>query len=256
MKVLLSNDDGIHASGLHALAAGLCEAHTVMVAAPDGERSAVSHCTTLFAPLRATPAKLDGLPDIPAYGVNGTPVDCVRLGIGRLFESPDIVISGINHGPNTGTDVLYSGTVGASQEAALLGYPAIAISICSSAPKHYYETAVYAVRWGIDYLREHPLPFGALLNINVPDIPLEQVKGVRTARTCMVTYQPQFDERVDPSGKAYYWALRKRIADGIGRDTDENLVHEGYIAVTPLSYDMTDHQLLATMTNGIAAALE
>lgn len=248
MKLLLSNDDGIYAAGIRALAEGLGREHEVMVSAPDGERSAVSRSMTLFSPLRAVPVKLDGLPNVPAYAVGGTPVDCVRLGIGNLFEKPDAVVSGINIGHNLGTDVLYSGTVGAAHEAALLGYQSIAVSICSFEPKHL-ETAVYAARWGLAYLQAHPLPFGTLLNINAPDLPLEQVKGVRPARTCVVSYTLSYIERMDPSGKPYYWPPRGRSSNAAGCDCDERWMQDGYISVTPLTYDLTDYTLLDGMAN-------
>lgn len=150
MKILLSNDDGIFAPGIHALAEALCQAHEVYVCAPDGERSAVSRSMTLFSPLRARKTQLAGLPDIPAYAVSGTPVDCMRLALGNLFPEPDIVVSGVNMGPNLGTDVLYSGTVAAAHEAALLGYQSIAVSCLSyKGEKHRRGGAGGAARGGI-----------------------------------------------------------------------------------------------------------
>ena len=248
MKLLLSNDDGVSAAGIHALAEGLSKEHEVMISAPDTERSAVSRSMTLFSPLRAARVTLPGLPDIPAYAVSGTPVDCVRLGVGNLFDRPDAVISGINIGHNLGTDVLYSGTVGAAHEAALLGYQSIAVSICSTAPQHL-ETAVYAARWGLAYVQAHPLPFGTLLNINAPDIPLAQVKGIKPARTCVASYTLKFVEREDPFGKPYYWPPRGRHSDAGTNDCDERWAKDGYISVTPLMYDLTDYQLLGGMAD-------
>jgi 5'-nucleotidase len=128
MKLLLSNDDGVFASGIRVLAETLSKTHEIYVSAPDAERSGVSRSMTLFEPLRAKPTKIEGLPEIPAYAVSGTPVDCVRLALGNLFPAPDLVVSGINLGPNLGTDVLYSGTVAAAHEAPQLGYQAIAIT--------------------------------------------------------------------------------------------------------------------------------
>ena len=140
MKILLSNDDGVFAPGLKALANALNKDHELTVSAPDSERSAVSRSMTLFDPLRARETRIEGLPDVPAYAVSGTPVDCVRLALGNLFSEPDIVVSGINMGPNLGTDVLYSGTVAAAHEAALLGYQSIAVS-CLSYHGRNIETA-------------------------------------------------------------------------------------------------------------------
>lgn len=246
MRLLLSNDDGVWAEGIRALAAGFAAEHEVMVSAPDMERSAVSRSMTLFTPLRAKRVKLPGLADIPAYAVNGTPVDCVRLGIGNLFPAPDVVVSGINMGYNLGTDVLYSGTVAAAHEAALLGYQAIAVSCCAHEPKHL-DASVLAARWGLEYIKEHPMPFGTVLNLNAPDIPADQIKGVRPARTCIVQYALTYVERADPMGKPYYWPPRSRSAQADHLDCDERWVNEGYISVTPLTYDLTDHSLLAGM---------
>lgn len=247
MKLLLSNDDGIYAAGIQALTKGLADEHTIFISAPDTERSAVSRSMTLFSPLRARPVQLDGLPEVPAYAVNGTPVDCVRLGLGNLFETPDMVISGVNIGHNLGTDVLYSGTVGAAHEASLLGYQAMAISICSFEPAHF-ETAVYAAKWGVRYLTKHPLPIGTVLNINVPDIPVEEVKGFRPCSTGVVGYTLKYVERKDPSDKTYYWPPRGRVFDqNSPKDCDERAIMDGYISVTPLGYDLTNYDLLAAM---------
>ena len=209
MKILLSNDDGVFATGIRALATELSKQNEIYVSAPDSERSAVSRSMTLFSPLRARPVKLTDLPDVPAYAVNGTPVDCVRLGLGNLFEQPDLVISGINIGPNLGTDVLYSGTVGAAHEAALLGYQAVAVSCCAYEPKHL-DTAARAAAWAIRYVGEHPMPFGTLLNVNAPDLPAEQIRGIKAVPTGVIGYTLRYVEQNDPMGKPCYWPPRSR----------------------------------------------
>ena len=246
MKVLLSNDDGVTANGIRALAEAVSARHEVCVSAPNCERSAVSRGMTLFSPLRADPVTLPGLPDVPAYAVSGTPVDCVRLGLGNLFPDAEIVVSGINHGSNVGTDVLYSGTVGAAHEAALLGYQAIAVSTNAFSPQHL-ETAAHAAVWAIDYLTAHPLPFGTLLNINAPDLPLDAIKGIKKAGTSVVQYTLAFVEREDPMGRKYYWPPRGRYGDYEGKDVDERWLNEGYIVMTPLQYDLTDAGRLAAL---------
>ena len=246
MKILLSNDDGVRSEGLRVLAETLMERHTVCVAAPDCERSAVSRGMTLFNPLRADALTLPGLPDVPAYAVSGTPVDCVRLGLGNLFPEAKIVVSGINHGSNVGTDVLYSGTVGAAHEAALLGLQAIAISTNAFRPTHF-ETAARAAMWAIDYVEKHPLPFGTVLNINAPDLPFDQIRGVRKAPTSVVQYTLKYIEREDPAGRKYYWPPRGRISNAKGLDLDERWLTDGYIVFTPLTYDLTDSMSMATL---------
>ncbi|MDO4573313.1 MAG: 5'/3'-nucleotidase SurE [Clostridia bacterium] len=246
MKILLSNDDGVHAEGLRVLAEALYGEHTLCVSAPDRERSAVSRSMTLFSPLRARACTLPGLPDVRACAVTGTPVDCVRLGVGNLFGRPDMLLSGINHGGNLGTDTLYSGTVAAAHEAALLGIQAAAISCCSHAPKHLETAAIYARR-ALRYLSAHPLPVGGLLNVNVPDLPPEEIRGVKLAPVGIEEYALSYVEREDPVGVPYYWAPRGRLTDAAGQDVDVRWVQEGYVVFTPLTYDLTDRASLASM---------
>lgn len=246
MKIMLTNDDGVFAEGIRVLADALKTEHTLTVCAPERENSCVSRSMTLFSPLRANRVSMRGLDTIPAFAVNGTPVDCVRLGLGNLFPKPDVVVSGINIGPNIGTDVLYSGTVSAAQEATMLGIQAIAVSCCSFRPQHL-ETAAYAAKWGVDYIKDHPLPWGKVLNINAPDLPIEEIKGVRLAPTGIISYALKFIEREDPSGVPYYWPPRGRKNEMINGKTDEELSQQGYITVTPLGYDLTDHELMRSM---------
>ena len=246
MRILLANDDGIQAEGLRTLASVLSKEHEVYIAAPDTERSAVSRSMTLYAPLRATPTTLHGLENVKAYAVSGTPVDCVRLALGNLFPQPDVVISGINRGPNLGTDVLYSGTVGAAHEAALQGCRAAAISTCSFTPAHYETAARMALRVA-DFLCNSPVRFGTVLNVNVPDLPMESIRGVRMARTGIAAYALEYIERTDPVGRPYYWMPRQRSVAEEAGVTDETLVREGFVALTPLTYDLTDYRCMETM---------
>lgn len=242
----MSNDDSVRSEGIRVLAEALSKRYDVCVSAPDCERSAVSRGMTLFCPLRAEAYTLAGLPEIPAYAVNGTPVDCVRLGLGNLFPDAKIVVSGINHGANVGTDVLYSGTVGAAHEAALLGLQAVAISINAFAPTHF-ETAVHAAAWAVEYVEKHPLPYGTVLNVNTPDLPLAKIRGVRKAPTSVVQYTLKYVEREDPAGRKYYWPPRGRISNSEGLDLDERWLNDSYIVVTPLTYDLTDSMSMATL---------
>ncbi len=246
MKLLLSNDDGVFASGIRVLAETLSKTHEIFVSAPDAERSGVSRSMTLFEPLRAKPTKIEGLPELPAYAVSGTPVDCVRLALGNLFSAPDIVVSGINLGPNLGTDVLYSGTVAAAHEAALLGYQAIAVSSLSYKGE-FLETAARVAEIAVDYISEHPMDFGTLLNINVPGIPYEELKGIKVTSTCIQQYELEFIEREDPLGRKYYWPPHGRTSCSDGMDVDDRWAREGYVTVTPLMYDLTDYPRLRNM---------
>lgn len=238
MKILLSNDDGVFSTGIRALAAELSKTNEIYVSAPDKERSAVSRAMTLFNPIRARKTTIKGLSDISAFAVSGTPVDCVRLALGNLFPQPDLVVSGINHGPNLGTDVLYSGTVAAAHEAALLGFQSIAISSLSYDAANM-ETAARVAAIAVEYVARHPLAFGTLLNVNVPDLPFEELKGVKIATLSIQQYALEFVEREDPMGNTYYWAPCGCTTCSDGMDEDTRWAREGYVTLTPLTYDLT-----------------
>ncbi len=248
MKLLLSNDDGVFSGGIRALATELNRQHEVLVSAPDRERSAVSRAMTLSEPLRAHKTKIEGLPDVMAYAVSGTPVDCVRLALGNLFPAPDMVVSGINHGPNLGTDVLYSGTVAAAHEAALLGYQAIAISNLSY-PGEHMETAARIAALAVDYVSAHPLPFGTVLNINVPGVPYEDLKGIKLTSLAVEQYALEYIERKDPFGRTYYWCPRGCTTCSEGLDVDDRWAREGYVTLTPITYDLTQYSRLVEMAD-------
>ena len=247
MKILLSNDDGVFATGIRALATELSKENEIYVAAPDSERSAVSRAMTLFSPIRARKTTIKGLPDVPAYAISGTPVDCVRLALGNLFPNPDLVVSGINHGPNLGTDVLYSGTVAAAHEAALLGYQSIAVS-CLSYDAENIETAARVAAIAVEYVSKHPMAFGTLLNVNVPGVPFEELKGVKVAPLSVQQYALEFVEREDPMGRTYYWAPCGCTTNTDGLDEDNRWAREGYVTLTPLTYDLTHTSRLEEMT--------
>lgn len=248
MKLLLSNDDGIRAAGIRALFEELSKEHEVYLSAPATEQSAVSRAMTLYDPLRADAVSFPGLPEGRAYAVTGTPVDCVRLGLGNLFSDVafDMVISGINIGPNVGSDTLYSGTVAAAHEAALLGYRSIAMSCCSFTPQHLETSAKIAARM-VEYLAEHPLPFGTLLNVNVPDVPYAELRGIRAVPMCRQEYQLDFIECKDPKGRAYYWPPRHRTGVFGDESCDEPQLRAGYVTVTPIGFDLTAHETLQHM---------
>lgn len=237
MKILLSNDDGIDSIGIAALLKELAPLYEVMVSAPATQQSAVSKALTLYNPLRATPHNILGYPNVEAFAVSGTPVDCIRLGLGNLLSSmPDIAISGINVGHNIGTDTLYSGTCAAAQEAAVRGIPAIALSCCSFRPEHI-DTAAKIAHTMIQVLKNHPLPFGAYYNVNVPDLPMEQIKGIRQTKLGIVEYENEYIKREDNIGRDYYWAPRLKISNLQDKDTDERWSKEGWVTVTPLTFN-------------------
>ena len=234
MKILLVNDDGVDAIGINSLICALSNEHTVWAVAPDRQRSAASMAMTLETPLRAVSRTIEGA-EI-AYAVDGTPVDCARLGLGNLVpEKPDLVISGINLGPNLGTDTLYSGTCAGAQQAAILGVQAIAMSLDHRNPTHF-ETAVAVTKHMIGIAERRPLPFGMFYNVNVPDLPPEEIKGFRVTGLAMVNYNGVYERREDPLGRPYYWVPRGKLPCDPDEDTDYAWMKKGYVTVTPMGF--------------------
>jgi 5'-nucleotidase len=239
-RILLANDDGIHAPGLLALKIALTEAgFDVFVCAPHRPRSAASHALTLHKPLRAEQTTLgDGS---IGWAVSGTPADCVLLGIEALTTQPiDLVVSGINHGPNLGWDVLYSGTVAAAREAAIRSLPAIAVSTADFGPAMHYETAAnFIAKTLAPKVLAHGLPKNVLLNVNVPNVPEMQLKGVKIVPKSERRYKDAVETRLDPSGRAYYWIGGKPLGTDTLPGSDVEAVGQNYISITPLHLDLT-----------------
>lgn len=240
MKLLLTNDDGIRSPGMEALVSELSGDQELFVSAPDRQRSAAGCSMSIRMALRAEPFSFSDHPQVTAYAVSGTPVDCVRLGFGALMPRPDAVISGINLGPNRGTDVLYSGTCGAAQEAAIHGLPALALSLDGrhDRPFVHFETAARLARFGLELLGRQPLPFGGYYSINVPDLPFGELKGIRYAPLGLVFYEAAYEVGEDEDGRRVYFECGERIPnDDTPRDTDEYWLERGYATVTALGFD-------------------
>jgi 5'-nucleotidase len=242
VRILLSNDDGIHAAGLNILADRLSEnpEHQVYVCAPDRQRSATGHSLTLHKPLRVQHIELN--PRIKAaWSTTGTPPDCVKLAVAQLMDSPpDVVISGINAGANLGADVLYSGTVAAAMEGAALNLPAIAVSAVKGETTSYKVAAEF-VHSFLEIFMHIPRARRGLININVPrQAASGEVKGVRTCELGLRLYQDVFEKRSDPYGRDYYWLSGQAIEEGESENSDVHAVKLGYISVTPVAFNMTD----------------
>jgi len=240
MNILITNDDGVHAEGLMAVKTALEAVGRVFVVAPDRPRSACGHSITLHKPLRAERVALrDGS---VAFSSNGTPSDCVSLGIlGIVGEPVDLVVSGINHGPNLGWDLTYSGTVSAAMEGAIMGVQSMAISVAALAADVDYAVAA---KLAVDIsrtLQEHKLPESSLLNVNVPDLPASGIKGVRVTRQGKRRYSGQLEKRTDPMGRDYYWLGGDLPTDTLEEGTDVHAIAEGYVSVTPVHLDLTDY---------------
>lgn len=239
MRILCTNDDGYLATGLNVLAAAAHRLGEVSIVAPDREQSATSNSLTLHHPLRARRAR-DG-----AMMVDGTPTDCVILAVGELLdEKPDLVLSGINHGPNMGEDVLYSGTVAAATEATVLGIPAVAFSYAGRHPEEIegWEDVVADFLANLADLSRFPTE--TLLSVNLPAVAPDQVKGVRVTSLGRRRYSDSLTRAKDPSGNEYFWIGGGTIDWTGPEDSDFRAVQEGYISVTPLHLDLTNYQLI------------
>jgi 5'-nucleotidase len=236
MKILLSNDDSVYAQGLAVLYEHLISQHQVTVIAPDRNCSGASNALSLHKPLRIQ--QLDN----GFHSVNGTPSDCVHLGVNCfLDDDPELVVSGINHGANLGDDVIYSGTVAAATEGRYMGLPAIAVSCVSRHPKHF-ETAALVVLSIIEKMTLNPLPSNQILNINVPDIPYAELKGIQITRQGRRHRAEGMVKTTDPYGRDIYWYGPAGAEQDAGPGTDFHAVSQGYCSVTPLSVDMTMHK--------------
>lgn len=248
MKILLCNDDGIHAPGIEALYNALNGIGDLHIVAPDTERSATGHAITIFDPIRTMPVEKNGRHFGTA--VDGTPADCVKLAVSFLHkdEPPDLVVSGINFGSNTGISVLYSGTVSAASEAAVLGIPAIAFSLCTYENPHW-ETAAHVVAEVVKKYTLAPLPQGMLLNVNIPNIPLNELKGMKAASMGRSRFIEKFSEHQDPRGNRYYWLDGDLDLMDDNENTDVRIIESGYVSLTPIQIDLTAHHAMEQVAN-------
>jgi len=245
MDVLLTNDDGIRAVGLRALyEALLSRGHTVHVVAPMRQQSGVGHSLTVFEPLRAYPFDQD---DFHGLGIYGTPTDCVKLALSMLLEKkPDIVMSGINAGPNVGPDILYAGTVGAATEACHQNIASMALSNDDESQTDIQSKARHAVALAesIDWSR---IPKGRVVNVNYPRGPLSRNRGLRVCRQTTAVWKNDYLERRDPRGSRYWWLMGEIPPETINSGSDKDLLSRGYITVTPLRFDFTDEDTIQVL---------
>ncbi len=242
MKILVSNDDGILSNGIRVLIESLSPDHDVYVVAPDRERSAAGHSLTLHTPLRVE--EVD-----PKYGAKkcwmttGTPGDCVKLAINAILEEdekPDLVISGINHGPNLGADILYSGTVSCAMEGAMMGFPSIATSLASL--RNEYEDFRFAgefITQLINRLDTYKIPPKTILNVNIPGLEKDDIAGIAITELGNRIFTDDYEKRIDPRGKVYYWMAGELITEPENASTDIAAVRNNKISITPVTYEMT-----------------
>jgi 5'-nucleotidase len=249
MRLLIANDDGIFAQGIRTLANTLAQAgHEVTVVCPDRERSATGHGLTLHDPIRAEVVTGIFDPQVKSWSCSGTPSDCVKLALGALLpQPPDFVLSGINHGANLGTDILYSGTVSAAMEGAIEGIPSLALSLTSFSSREFQVGADFACQL-LTRFAKHPLPEPILLNINIPAVSASEIAGVLVTRQGLRRYFDTFQTRIDPRGKTYYW-LSGEVLQDIEQpahlnlpdsvETDVQAIKRNYITIVPLHFNLT-----------------
>ena len=241
MKILLSNDDGVHAQGIHELADELRDLAEVIIVAPDRNRSGASNSLTLEQPLRVQEIAEN------TYSVQGTPTDCVHFALNELLKNdmPDLVLTGINHGANLGDDVLYSGTVAAAMEGHFLGVQSVAFSLVG---KKHFKTAATIARRIVEQHLANPIPTNRLLNVNVPDLALEQLSGTQVTRLGARHHAEDMIKQKDPRGHDIYWLGPPGKEQDAGEGTDFYAIEHGFISVTPLQVDLTAHESLGAMT--------
>ncbi|MCW5822032.1 MAG: 5'/3'-nucleotidase SurE [Cyanobacteria bacterium TGS_CYA1] len=251
MRILVANDDGIHSPGIQALAQSLATDHEVYVVAPDRERSAAGHSLTLYKPLRVQEVKIDG-GVVKAWSTNGTPSDGVKLAVSVLLDhKPDLVISGINRGYNLGTEVLYSGTVAAAMEGVFLGVTSIAVSQDRDGAGQNLEAACSVMKEIVKRVAklDVPLDLNTLINVNFPNVPLSELRGIAVTELGNRFYNDSFEHRRDPYGQDYYWLMGHAIDHNEKDTSDVVAVSQKKVSVSPVKFNMTDHSFVKQWQN-------
>ena len=237
-EILIVNDDGIYSPGIQALADAMVKVGKVTIVAPDKEQSGKSHSLTLNDPIRLKSVNLKK--KLKGWAVTGTPVDCAKIAIKNLFnKKPDLVLSGINLGANLGTNLIYSGTISAAYEGAILGISSAAISLDSFKGKKF-EVAKYVATIIANHLLKHRLPKGTMLNVNVPDIGKKELKGFRVTKQGNQSFIDTYEERIDPRGDSYFWIKGEMINDNSSIEYDGEAVASGYVSITPIQFKITN----------------
>ncbi len=242
MRILLTNDDGINAPGLAALHKELTKVGVVTVVAPDSEKSAVGHAITLSDPLRVW--NFEKNDEFFGYAIKGTPADCVKIAYWALLEKkPELVVSGINLGSNSGMNVIYSGTVSAATEGTILNIPSFAISLTTFTNADFTYAAKFAAKLA-KIVYEKGLPQGTFLNVNVPPGKEEEIKGVAITRQGKAAYMEHFDKRIDPANRVYYWLTGKKVKVEEDMSVDDFVIQKNFVSITPIHYDLTNYRYL------------
>ena len=242
--ILVTNDDGINAPGIRALITVMNTIGDVVVVAPDSPQSGMGHAITLNATLYSKEVHLDNGPQ-KEFSCSGTPADCVKLAIREMLDrTPDLCVSGINHGSNASINVIYSGTMSAAIEAGIEGIPAIGFSLLDYSLEADFEPAKKYIKLLVEECLAQGLPSGVVLNVNIPKLPQEKIKGVKVCRQADAYWQEKFDKRTSPLGRDYYWLTGEFINKDKGEDTDEWALANGYVSVVPVQFDLTAHHAI------------
>lgn len=242
--ILITNDDGITAPGIRCLIQIMNEIGEVVVVAPDSPQSGMGHAVTLNATLQCEPVHIDnGIQK--EYSCSGTPADCVKIAKHEILKrTPDLCVSGINHGSNSSINVIYSGTMSAAVEAGIEGVPAIGFSLLDYSWDANFEDARDFIKKIALNVLQNGLPKGVVLNVNIPNLKKEQIKGIKICRQAQARWIEDFDRRISPQGRVYYWMTGKFINEDSGNDTDEWALANGYISVVPIQFDLTAHHAI------------
>lgn len=245
MKILVSNDDGIDSAGIYALVNSLKEIAEVTVVAPHKEQSAVGHAITMQTPLRVFEYHRDG--KFFGYAIDGTPADCVKIGIRNIMnEYPDLMVSGINHGSNTAVNIIYSGTVSAAREAAIMEVPSMAVSVTSHSVNDFSFAAEIAKKLALE-IHRNGLPNGTMLNVNVPNVAENEIAGILITKQGKSKWDDVYEKRVDPYGRNYYWLTGNLIELDDSLEYDQIAIKNKFVSVTPVHFDLTDYEMYKKM---------
>jgi 5'-nucleotidase len=245
LEILITNDDGIDSPGIYALAQSLKEIGKVTVVAPQKEQSAVGHAITMQMPLRVTKSFKNG--ELFGHAISGTPADCVKIGIRNIMDvPPDLVVSGINNGSNTAINIIYSGTVSAAREAAIMDVPSMALSVTNHAVTDFRFAAKIAKLLVLEFTGKE-IPLGTLLNVNIPDVPEKDIAGILLTKQGKSKWDDVYEHRVDPQGRDYFWLTGNLMEVDKTIDTDQIAIKNNYVSVSPIHFDLTDYETFTKM---------
>jgi 5'-nucleotidase len=245
--ILVTNDDGITAPGIRTLIEVMKTIGDVVVVAPDSPQSAMGHAITVNSTLFVEKVKVDEGNQME-YSCSGTPADCVKLAVDQILErKPDLCVSGINHGSNSSINVIYSGTMSAAIEAGIEGIPAIGFSLLDYSWNANFEATKTYVKSIAENVLKEGLPKNVVLNVNIPNLPKHELKGIKICRQARANWEEEFDKRTNPQGRIYYWLTGKFVNLDHGEDTDEWALKNGYVSVVPVQFDLTAHHCIQTL---------